>query len=52
MTRQAMDKLIDDHFMYEATADLDGVLRTYTDDPEHQVVGGPDGPLPVCVVSC
>jgi hypothetical protein len=31
--------------MYEATADLEGVLGTYTEDPEHQVVGGPDGAL-------
>lgn len=45
MTHEAMDRIVNDHFMYEATADLEGVLRTYTDDPEHQVVGGPDGPL-------
>ena len=45
MTRESMDKLVNDHFMYEATADLEGVLGTYTDEPEHQVVGGPDGPL-------
>jgi hypothetical protein len=45
MTRESMDKVVNDHFMYEATADLEGVLGTYTDEPEHQVVGGPDGPL-------
>jgi ketosteroid isomerase-like protein len=45
MTRETMDKIVNDHFMYEATADLQGVLSTYADDPEHQVVGGPDGPL-------
>jgi uncharacterized protein len=45
MSRESMDKIVNDHFMYEATADLEGVLRTYTEDPEHQVVGGPDGPL-------
>ena len=45
MSRESMDKLVNDHFMYEATADLEGVLGTYADDPEHQVVGGPDGPL-------
>lgn len=44
-TRESMDRIVNDHFMYEATADLEGVMRTYTDDPEHQVVGGPDGPL-------
>jgi|SRR5688572_6070424 ketosteroid isomerase-like protein len=45
MSRESMDKLVNDHFMYEATADLEGVLGTYADDPQHQVVGGPDGPL-------
>jgi len=45
MTRDGMDQIVNDHFMYEATADLEGVLRTYTDDPMHQVVGGPDGLL-------
>lgn len=45
MTRDSMDKIVNDHFMYEATADLEGVLGTYVDDPEHEVVGGPDGPL-------
>jgi len=45
MTREAMDKIVNDHFMYEATADLEGVLGTYAEDPVHQVVGGPDGML-------
>jgi uncharacterized protein len=45
MTRETMDKIVNDHFMYEATADLEGVLSTYSAEPEHQVVGGPDGPL-------
>jgi uncharacterized protein len=45
MTRERMDKIVNDHFMYEATAELEGVLGTYTQDPEHQVVGGPDGLL-------
>lgn len=45
MTREIMDKIVNDHFMYEATADLEGVLGTYCEEPEHQVVGGPDGPL-------
>ena len=44
-SRAAMDKLVNDHFMYEATADLEGVMRTYNEDPVHQVVGGPDGLL-------
>lgn len=45
MSREAMDKIVNDHFMYEATANLEGVLGTYTDDPEHHVHGGPDGLL-------
>lgn len=45
MSREAMDKIVNDHFMYEATADLEGVLGTYTEDPEHHVHGGPDGLL-------
>jgi uncharacterized protein len=45
MTRESMDKIVNDHFMYEATANLEGVLGTYIDEPEHQVVGGPDWPL-------
>jgi hypothetical protein len=45
MNREMMDKLVSDHFMYEATDDIEGVLRTLTEDAEHEVVGGPDGPL-------
>lgn len=45
MSRENMDKVVNDHFMYEATDDIEGVLRTFTDDAEHEVVGGPDGPL-------
>src|SRR5713226_10474839 len=29
----------------EACADLDGILATFTDDIEHDVVGAPGGPL-------
>lgn len=45
MSKEAMDQVINDHFMYEATDDVEGVLRTFTDDAEHEVMGGPDGPL-------
>jgi hypothetical protein len=45
ISREAMDQLVNDHFMYEATADLEGVMGTYAEDPRHHVVGGPDGPL-------
>ncbi len=45
MNREEMDKLVNDHFMYEATDNIEGVLRTFIDDAEHEVIGGPDGPL-------
>jgi len=45
MNRESMDKVVNDHFMYEATDDIEGVLRTFTDDAEHEVVGGTEGPL-------
>jgi ketosteroid isomerase-like protein len=45
MSRESMDKIVTDHFMYEATDDIEGVLRTFTDDVEHEIVGGPYGLL-------
>jgi hypothetical protein len=45
MSRESMDQLVNDHFKYEATDDIEGVLRTLTDDAKHEIVGGPDGPL-------
>jgi uncharacterized protein len=45
MNRESMDQLVNDHFGYEAADDIEGVLRTMTDDAEHEIVGGPDGPL-------
>jgi ketosteroid isomerase-like protein len=44
MTPEEMDRLIDDHFAYEAADDVDGVMSTVTDDIEHDVVGYPPGP--------
>jgi hypothetical protein len=32
MKREQLDKLISDHFMYEVTDDVEGELRTFTDD--------------------
>jgi hypothetical protein len=37
--REALDKIITDHFMYEATDNIEGVLRTFTEDAEHELVG-------------
>lgn len=45
MTPAAMDKVLDDHYRYEANDDVDGVLSTLTDDVVHDVVGLPGGPF-------
>lgn len=45
MRREEMDRIVDEHFMYEATDDVDGVLATLTDDVQHHVVGSHWGPL-------
>lgn len=44
MTRDEMDRLIEQHFGYEADDDVDGVMSTVTDDVVHDVVGFPGGP--------
>jgi uncharacterized protein len=38
MTRQQMDRLVNEHFMYEARDDVDGVLASLADDVRHEVV--------------
>ncbi len=45
VNREMMDNLVSDHFMYEAADDVEGVLGTLTEDAEHELIGGPDGPL-------
>lgn len=40
-----MDKIVNEHFMYEATDDIDGVMGSLTDDAEHEVIPSPVGPL-------
>jgi ketosteroid isomerase-like protein len=45
MTREEMDRVVEQHFAMEARADIDGILTTFTDDIEHDVVGVPGGPL-------
>lgn len=44
MTRAEMDRKIDEHFRFEATDDVEGVLATLADDVEHDIVGSPTGP--------
>lgn len=45
LTHAEMDRKIDEHFHYEATDDVEGVLATLTPDVEHDVVGWPGGPV-------
>jgi uncharacterized protein len=41
LTHEEMDRIINEHFGYEAQDDVDGVVSTLTDDVEHDVVGSP-----------
>jgi uncharacterized protein len=44
LTREQMDRKMDEHFRYEAKDDIAGVLATLTEDAEHDIVGWPSGP--------
>jgi ketosteroid isomerase-like protein len=44
MSPEEMDRLIDEHFAYEAAHDLEGVMNTFVDDAELDLVGFPAGP--------
>jgi hypothetical protein len=44
LTREEMDRRIDEHFGFEARDDVEGVLRTLAHDVEHDIVGAPSGP--------
>ena len=45
LTRDLMDRKLDEHFAYEAADDVEGVLATLSDDVEHDIVGSPAGPV-------
>lgn len=45
MTRQEMDRLVEQHIAAEKAGDTVGCVAMYTDDVEHDVVGAPHGPL-------
>ena len=45
LTREQMDRKLDEHFAYEAADDVEGVLATLSDDVEHDIVGSPTGPV-------
>jgi len=46
MSRMEMDKLVDDHFRFEATDDLDGVMSSLADGPlRHEIIPSPWGEI-------
>jgi len=45
LTQQQMDRKLDEHFAFEASDNIEGVLETLTDDVEHDIVGWPTGPV-------
>ena len=45
MEREQIDRLIDEHFGYEAADDVDGVVASLAADAEHRVVPSPVGVL-------
>ena len=44
MTRGEMDRIVDEHFNYEAADDVEGVLSTLAPDATHDIVGWRTGP--------
>lgn len=45
LTHAAIDEILEDHFRREAEGDVEGTLKTLTDDVVHDVVGDPTGEL-------
>ena len=44
LTPEEMDRKLDEHFRFEATDDVEGVLATLAPDATHDIVGWPAGP--------
>lgn len=44
LTPSQMDRMIDEHFAYEGSDDVEGVLATLAEDATHDIVGFPTGP--------
>ncbi len=44
LTRELMDRKLDEHFRFEMRDDVEGVLTTLAADVEHDIVGFPTGP--------
>lgn len=45
LTREQMDRKLDEHFAFETSDDVEGVLATLADDVDHDIVGSPTGPV-------
>src|SRR4030088_3556271 len=45
LSREQVDRILEDHFLREAGGDVEGTLATLTDDVVHDVVGDPAGEL-------
>jgi hypothetical protein len=44
MSREDMDRVVDDHFRFEATDDLDGVMGSLAEGPlRHEIIPSPFG---------
>src|SRR5262245_44029424 len=43
LSHEQIDQTINEHFMYEATDDVEGVLASLAEDAEHHVVPSPFG---------
>ena len=44
LTREQMDRKLDEHFGFEMADDVEGVIATLSEDVEHDIVGAPTGP--------
>ena len=42
---EQIDRIINEHFMFEATDNVDGVLGSLTPDAEHEVISSPFGAI-------
>lgn len=44
LSRHEMDRIVNEHFAFEASDNIDGVLETLADNVEHDIVGLSTGP--------
>ena len=45
LSREEMDRVVDEHFGFEAADDVDGVMASLAPEVEHEVVPSPVGVL-------